>query len=67
MSRLIREGNIAVVIIGAVGFAAAQRAPGEPELTATQNGQLANVLRIRRYSPRRRVHSQESATRFPIP
>ena len=44
MSRLIRAGTIAAVIIGGVGFAAAQRAPGKPELTATQQRTVSQRL-----------------------
>jgi hypothetical protein len=44
MSRLIRTGTIAGVIIGAVGFPAAQRAPGEPDLTATQKRTVSQRL-----------------------
>jgi hypothetical protein len=44
MSRLIRAGTTAVVIIGGVGFAAAQRASGKPELTATQQRTVRQPL-----------------------
>ena len=43
MSRLIRAGTIAIVIIGGVGFAA-QRASGKPELTATQQRTVSQQL-----------------------
>jgi hypothetical protein len=44
MSQLIRAGVITLGIFGSVGFAAAQRAPGKPELTATQQRTVSQRL-----------------------
>jgi hypothetical protein len=67
MSQLIRAGVITLGIFGSVGFAAAQRAPGKPELTATQQRTVSQRLANSPAHPRRRAHSQKLATRFPIP
>lgn len=67
MSRLIRAGTIAVVTIGGVGFAAAQRAPGKSELTATQQRTVGQRLANSPAQPAPEAHSHKSATRFPIP